>query len=656
MKNFLLILKNFAIISILILTASVINAQTRTASVTGNWNNVATWGGASVPTSANDVVINNSVTVTVNVAAACASVTIGATNQTGGITISGTNSLAVTNGITIGDLTDNSSGILISVGTGSLSCASLTMADVTGSNDDIALTMSSGSVTVTGSLTMNGAAAENRVDITGAGTLTVGDLSPTNGTFNNSATSTVNYTGGTQTIRATSYLNLSLAGTGAKTITGVTVNGTLSIQGTTTTAGTTPTYAAAAILEYKGSAAQTVSDVEFGGTGANPANLSIDNTNGVTLSTAKSINGALTLVNGYLTTTGLLTINAAGSATTANGAFVNGQLAKVKTSTTLFTFLVGTVSGGLRTIGVTPVNTNNTTYTAQFIKSNPQTAYTGSVQSPLVRISACEHWILNRSTAGAPADAAVTLSWSAASCGGSSYVTDPPTLLVARYNGTNWVSEGNASNTSSTVTSNAVSSFSPFALGSSSVAQNPLPVVFANVKAYEKNNGVQVEWSNMTESDVVNYAVERSSNGRSFTAISQQLPKSNQNKEENYSNFDASPLAGINFYRIKAMENSGKIIYSKILKVDIGSVLKSISLYPNPVKDNLVSIGISAKQGQYTLKVLNSAGQQVYSKLLIHQGGNMTQTIELPSSVKSGVYNMVISGDNYRESKMFIIQ
>src|SRR5262245_37017276 len=136
MKKYLLT-KSICTLLAVLLVSSIANAQ-RTASVSGNWNNTATWGGAAVPTSADDVVINNGITVTVDIAnAQCNSITFGATNATGGITISGTNSLAVTNGITIGDLTDNSSGITINVNGGSLSCASLTMADVTGSNDAI---------------------------------------------------------------------------------------------------------------------------------------------------------------------------------------------------------------------------------------------------------------------------------------------------------------------------------------------------------------------------------------------------------------------------------------------------------------------------------------------------------------------------------------
>ena len=75
MKNCLPALRIFIIQLGLILTASTLNAQTRTATVSGNWDNIATWGGASFPVAGNDVIINPGVTVTVNIAsAACNSI------------------------------------------------------------------------------------------------------------------------------------------------------------------------------------------------------------------------------------------------------------------------------------------------------------------------------------------------------------------------------------------------------------------------------------------------------------------------------------------------------------------------------------------------------------------------------------------------------
>jgi hypothetical protein len=853
------VLLNLSIALLLVLVVSSVNAQTRTATASGNWNNTATWGGASFPLAGNDVLINPGVTVTVNVAsAACNTITFtaGATGST--ITISGTNSLAVTGAIVVNGttVTSGTQPTLINVGGGSLSCASLALNPVAGNftstNRRSQVTVSTGTLTVVGNIScsgdVDGAGGESGISFSNAGTLNVGGnfytspnfgyfqpddatvnytganqavlnavyqnltmsgsgtktisaattvagtltltggtlaagtnlsmsttgiptiartagdltgtlqgagdyvvnytglsktvgselsgtglrdvnvaltvgqtltlnqnrapdgvLTITSGTFDlstftinrssnggsltlsNGATlkiggtngfptgynthaigstspfSTVEYAGAAQTITslnsAQAYGHLILSGSGIKSFTGETVNGTLSIQGTATTTGTNPVYGAAAILEYKGSGAQTTSAVEFAGTGGtSPVNLRIDNTSGVILHAGRTINGALTLTNGYLTTTNtlLLTIGNAGSATTTNGAFVNGPLSKAKNTTTLFTFPVGTLTGGLRTIGVTPQTTTATTYRATFTSASPKTTIGNNIGT-LAQISGCEFWNLTPTTGSTPARVSISWPVAASSCG-QNYVGNVGTLVVARYNVSSWANEGQSSfsGTASgggTVTSlNNLPSFGSFALGTTNASQNPLPVMFADVKAFQKNSGVEVSWSNLTERDLISYTVERSANGQSFTAFDQRAPKSNANDKESYSSYDATPLVGVNYYRIKALEISGKIVYSKVMKVDLSGKQTGISIYPNPVSGTQLSLSLNVKQGQYTVKVMNGAGQQVYSQRLIHQGGSMTQTVELPSSVKSGIYNMMVTGDNYRESKLFIVQ
>lgn len=375
----------------------------------------------------------------------------------------------------------------------------------------------------------------------------------------------------------------------------------------------------------------------------------------LTLAMPLTITGELNLVDGLLntTSTNLLTI-ASGATTTpaTTTSFVNGPLAKA--GTTAFTFPIGKDGAGFRNIGITAPSSSST-FRAEFFRDDPGNA---TLEAPLVRVSSCEYWDLTR-TAGSGA-ARVVLSWEAGSACGGGYVTDLTTLRVAHLVGGSWLDEGRLSttgdNSAGTITSgDIVSTFSPFALGSSS-ASNPLPVVFADVKAYEKDNGVQIEWSNLTEKDVAVYSIERSANGTDFTAIAQQLPASNQNDRANYTAFDASPGAGTNFYRIKAEETTGKIVYSAILSVNLDRSGESLRLYPNPVINSQVTITLSnIKRGLYTVRVVNTTGQDVFRQIISSQGQTLTQQLRLPS-VKPGTYHMVITGDGYRENKKFIIQ
>ena len=293
-----------------LLGAQTASAAARTASVTGNWNNTATWGGAAVPIAADTVTINAGVTVTVNTAAVCTSMTLigGAANSAARVTISGANTLTVSGAITINGQTSGAgSPNYVDVAAGTLSAGSLALAGTTSPTRFTQLLISTGTATVTGIITSAGTAS--RIVFSGTGTLNAGGtfLSGTAGTFT-ASTGTVNFNrAGTQTVGAYTFNNLTLSGTSAKTVTGATINGTLSIQGTATATGTTPTYGASAVLEYAGSAAQTASTVEFPATMS--ADVIIDNASGVTLSANnRTLNGNLTLTAGTLAATTRLTM------------------------------------------------------------------------------------------------------------------------------------------------------------------------------------------------------------------------------------------------------------------------------------------------------------------------------------------------------------
>lgn len=485
---------------------------------------------------------------------------------------------------------------------------------------------------LTGSLTIDNA---NTVTLGLTRTIASGgDVYLTNGTFATAGTMTM-ATGSTIT-RSGGSITGNIAGTGAYTAI---------YTGNTKTSGPELSGSALANITLNTNAAQVV-----------------------TLNQAKTITGALTLTNGILSTTGtnLLTIGTGGSASAgSDNSFVNGPLAKNTNSTALFTFPVGVIGNGIRPVGVKPAATTATTYTSTFLVGNPRTAYPGAtLAAGLTQISYCEYWTVNRSAGGANAN--VTLSWSANSCSGAGYVGNPVTLKVARHDGGApgiWTDAGNSGSTgtapfaSGTVTSALVSSFSPFVIGTGNNLQNPLPVMFADVKAYAKNSGIQVEWSNLTERELLGYVVERSADGTNFTAIGAQAPRGNNNDKESYSHFDASPVTGSNFYRIRVNEMHGKIIYSKVLRVDIGTGKQSFGMYPNPVTGRQFTVSLNGMtQGQYSLKVVNAIGQPVFETKINNVSSATTQTLELPASVKSGVYTSILTGADYRETKMFIVQ
>lgn len=239
--------KHFIFSKFLILTTlfffnlSQLAAQTRTATVSGNWNSTATWGGQSVPTSANAVVINPGVNVIVNVNAACATLNILNNNwQNNSLTINSGITLTVGNGtgnIEIGSGVNVSNGEnltnrLIVNGTllsGSISQFPGNRTNGQGGASRTSLEINSGgNVVVIGNVSGTSIPAGNQgtatasVIFSGAGTLNL------TGAFTTSvfvpSTGTVNYNGVNQSIRGDNYHNLSLTNSGTKTFTTSTTN------------------------------------------------------------------------------------------------------------------------------------------------------------------------------------------------------------------------------------------------------------------------------------------------------------------------------------------------------------------------------------------------------------------------------------------------
>ncbi|MEI6488093.1 MAG: hypothetical protein WCP52_03975, partial [Bacteroidota bacterium] len=201
-----------------------------------------------------------------------------------------------------------------------------------------AKTISGATATTFKALVINGTVTNNlaahltvSTGLTGTGTLTQGTNSYLNlvGTATittltaTAAGDTVNYSGVAQTLKGTTYYNLTLSGSGAKTTTGVTVNNILSMEGTAT-ASVAPTYGAAATLKYNTATARTAGPewiTPFAATGG----IIIANTGAITMAGASVLNANVPLViNAGATLTPGANLLTVGGNFTINGTFTSG--------------------------------------------------------------------------------------------------------------------------------------------------------------------------------------------------------------------------------------------------------------------------------------------------------------------------------------------
>ncbi len=180
------------------------------------------------------------------------------------------------------------------------------------------------------------------------------------------------------------------------------------------------------------------------------------------------------------------------------------------------------------------------------------------------------------------------------------------------------------------------------------------PVTLTNVKAYPRNNGVQIAWTAQQESNIDRYEIERSQTGQQFYKVGSVQAKGNSNVIIHYSFFDPEPFSGVNFYRIKIVE-AGQGMYSQILKVNTNnSSINNVVIYPNPIKGNAISLQMNLPKGSYHVALTNKQGQQITKKVIEHPGGIATEILKLSNSLAAGVYQLRLTGRNISITRQLI--
>lgn len=484
------------------------------------------------------------------------------------------------------------------------------------------------------------------------------------GSYGYSADFTVNSGGtldcGTNTLLTLAYggaVNSFTLSSGASLITANTAG-----IGATTNTGSiqvqTMTFSSGANYTYNGTAAQVTGVFPTTPTASTVNNLTINNTAGVTLSQAEAVNGTLTLTSGLLTTTStnLITINNAATVTGAsNSSFVNGPVTKLGQQA--FTFPIGVSGTGYVPIAISAPASTTDAFFAQYVRSSARAL--GSIGVPgLNHISGCDYWTLNH-TAGS-SSVNVTAYWNANSpCGGGIYVNNPATVALAHFNGTSWNAYGNSSvsgtTSSGSVTWNGVSTFSPFALGSTSL-QNPLPVVLTGFNAKWQDDGsVALSWETQQESNSNHFAIQRSADGQSWQTIGAVDAAGSSTTPRSYAYWDKDPQPDVDYYRLQLVDNDGSGTYSEVRLVTRSSG-RSIQVFPNPAADHIdISFGTGSRSAIVDIRLLDIQGRLLVEKKLADPAG---QTITLPvSGFAPGTYIVQLtSGEGIRQTQVIVIK
>ncbi|MEL6972560.1 MAG: T9SS type A sorting domain-containing protein, partial [Bacteroidota bacterium] len=152
-----------------------------------------------------------------------------------------------------------------------------------------------------------------------------------------------------------------------------------------------------------------------------------------------------------------------------------------------------------------------------------------------------------------------------------------------------------------------------------------LPVDWSYFTATAKGQDVLLNWATTAEENNSHFEVERSVDGRQFQFLAKVASTGSRFGDE-YSFLDDSPLAGLNYYRIKQVDFDGSSSFSEIRQVSMDGPT-NVKVFPNPAHNFLYLEGLDGER----VEITNGQGRTVLRHT--YQAGSPIPVAQLPAGL-----------------------
>lgn len=424
---------------------------------------------------------------------------------------------------------------------------------------------------------------------------------------------------------ATTYQNLSLEGSGAKTLEGsIQINADFDISGTASLDGATNS----ASVTMGGTVAQIITDLS---SGMDFYDLIINNSFGtmpqINTSGAMNVTNSATFTDGIISNSGAFTFTDA-TATSTTNSYVDGPVEFIAGGTnTAFTYPLGDGAIWAR-LGVSTL-TSGAQFTGQYFYTDPQIPFGTAIDvvdfpNPAAVISQEEYWQLDHDAGVSSAN--VTLYWED---GTRSGITDLTDLTITKWDATDWGNDvGIATTTSgapaagSVTTTSPYTTFSPFSFASP-IGNNALPVELVYFRGKLFAEGVVLEWQTASELNNDFFEVEVSTDGENYNTLAIIAGQGTSTTLTNYDYVDRYPSTGLNYYRLRQVDFNGDFTYSNIISIMNDAPARLyFSAYPQPATTHL------------TLQLMGIDDTSIMNLVIYNINGKVVKSISIDPKTK----------------------
>ncbi len=148
----------------------------------------------------------------------------------------------------------------------------------------------------------------------------------------------------------------------------------------------------------------------------------------------------------------------------------------------------------------------------------------------------------------------------------------------------------------------------PLSLG----ASVPLPVQVKTFTAMPSNEGVQVAWETLRETQVQSFTIERSPNGHQWQNVATVAAKATTTTGATYAITDKVALEGKTYYRLSELGVNGATIYYNTVVVTRNTQVNTTpQVFPNPNAGNTLYFTGLESSDPWVLSIVGAAAQNV---------------------------------------------
>ncbi|WP_353133554.1 hypothetical protein, partial [Pseudopedobacter sp.] len=192
---------------------------------------------------------------------------------------------------------------------------------------------------------------------------------------------------------------------------------------------------------------------------------------------------------------------------------------------------------------------------------------------------------------------------------------------------------------------------SDFKVAYVSTTSSTLPVSLAAFTGTYNGDFVKLNWKTLSEKDNSHFEVLRSVDGNTFSEVTRVLGTGNSNDVMNYTATDFRPLSGVNYYKLKQVDNSGDYSMSEVIAVNTSlgdSTLKIVK------KDGVSSIMYYSETSSIVdLCVTDINGRKLYNQKMQVLAGKNKLNLDI-SFLRSGVHVLSVKGGESIQSIKFV--